>query len=32
MIHYGTHLAGFVKEPKQIPRLTQLEKQAEVDL
>jgi hypothetical protein len=32
MVHYGTHLAGFGKEPKQLARLTQNEKQAEVEL
>lgn len=32
MIHYGTHLNGFVKEPKPVPRLTWLEKQPECEL
>ena len=32
MIHYGNHLSGFVKEPKQVPRLSWLEKQPECDL
>lgn len=29
---YGTHLGGFVKEPKQLIRLSYLEKQAEIEL
>lgn len=32
IIHYGTHLNGFVKEPKQLPRLSHSEKQPEVEL
>ena len=32
MVHYGTHLGGFVKEPKQLPRMTYIEKQAEIEL
>jgi len=31
-IHYGTHLTGFVKEPKQLVRITYLEKQGEIEL
>ena len=32
MIHYGTHLQGFTKEPKAVPRLSWLEKQPECDI
>lgn len=32
IIFYGTHLNAFVKEPKQLSRLSYLEKQPEIDL
>lgn len=32
IVFYGTHLNGFNKEPKVLPRLSYSEKQAEVDL
>lgn len=32
IIFYGQHLGGFIKEPKQLPRLSHFEKQAEVEL
>jgi len=32
IIFYGTHLNAFVKEPKQLPRLSYFEKQPEIDL
>jgi hypothetical protein len=32
IIFYGTHLNGFVKEPKQLSRLSYFEKQPEIDL
>jgi hypothetical protein len=31
IIFYGQHLNGFIKEPKQLPRLSYQEKQAEVE-
>ena len=31
-MHYGTHLGGFIKEPKQLQRLSYNEKQPEVEL
>jgi hypothetical protein len=32
MVHYGQHLGGFVKDPKQLPRITYVEKQSEIEL
>ena len=32
IIFYGTHLNGFIKEPKQLVRLTYQEKTGEIDL
>jgi hypothetical protein len=29
---YGQHLGAYVKEPKQLARMTYIEKQAELDL
>jgi hypothetical protein len=30
--HYGQHLSGFLKDPKALPRMSYLEKQAELDV
>jgi hypothetical protein len=32
IIFYGTHITAFVKEPKQLSRLSYFEKQPEIDL
>jgi hypothetical protein len=29
---YGAHLGAFLKEPKQLPRISYIERQAELDL
>lgn len=32
ILFYGTHISGFIKEPKQLVRISYSEKQAELDL